>query len=220
MTEKEMYASIRFSNFGYTPEEGPFNVASAITPEKARFIVSLIDEYIRDISIHGEAKFREEEVDDFKNDRYYDVRRHIRGEAIMRNFIDDFLFDAQGVYLYIKEAMQNIKKDNPYKDNKRVPKIYECIDEKIKSLKLHHKKKTYINYFDDNKNEDVHLVYDVGRLVGVIGRKYVSCYPNYILFIQNSVNDELKDEFIYSQVITTYIEESLKKKLEEERNWI
>ena len=220
MTEKEMYASIRFSNFGYTPEEGPFNVASAITPEKARFIASLIDEYIRDISIHGEAKFREEEVDDFKNDRYYDVRRHIRGEAIMRNFIDDFLFDAQGVYLYIKEAMQNIKKDNPYKDNKRVPKIYEYIDEKIKSLKLHHKKKTYINYFDDNKNEDVYLAYDVGRLVGAIGRKYVSCDPNYILFIQNSVNDQLKDEFIYSQVVTTYVEESLKKKLEEERNWI
>lgn len=220
MTEKEMYASIRFSNFGYTPEEGPFNVASAITPEKARFMASLIDEYIRDISIHGEAKFREEEVDDFKNDRYYDVRRHIRGEAIMRNFIDDFLFDAQGVYLYIKEDMQNIKKDNPYKDNKRVPKIYKCIDEKIKSLKLHHKKKTYINYFDDNKNEDVYLAYNVSRLVGAIGRKYVSCDPNYILFIQNSVNDELKNEFIYSQVVTTYIEESLKKKLEEERNWI
>ena len=220
MTEKELHASIRFSNFGYTPEEGPFDASKSITPEKSHFIASLIDEYIRDISIHGEAKFREEEVDDFKNDKHYDVRRHIRGEAIMRNFIDDFLFDTQGVYRYIKEAMQNIKKDNPYKDKERVPKIYRCIDEKIKSLNLHHKKKTYINYFDDNKNEDVYLIYDVSRLVGAIGRKYVSCDPNYILFIQNLANDKLNDKYIYSQVITRYVEEALKKKLEEEREWV
>lgn len=220
MTEKELHASIRFSNFGYTPEEGPFNVASAITHEKAHFIASLIDEYIRDISIHGEAGFREEEVADFKNDRYYDVRRHIRGQAILRSFVDDFLFDTQGVYHYIKEAMQNIKKDNPYKDKERVPKIYKCIDEKIKSLRLHHKKKTYINYFETNENEDVYLMYDTGRLVGAIGKKYVSCDPNYILYTQNLVNDELKDEFIYSQVITSYVEEKIKKKLEEEREWI
>lgn len=220
MTENELYASIRFSNFGYTLEEGPFNVAEAITPKKAHFISSLIDEYIRDISIHGKAKFREEEVYDFNNDKYYDVRRHIRGQAILRNFVDDFLFDTQGVYRCIKDAMENIKKDNPYKDKERVPKIYKCIDEKIKSLKLHHKIKTYINYFEDKRNEDVCLAYDVDRLVGAIGRKYVSCDPNYILYMQNLINDELNDEFIYSQVVTSYVEESLKKKLEEERNWI
>lgn len=91
---------------------------------------------------------------------------------------------------------------------------------KINSLKLHHKIKTYINYFEDKRNEDVCLAYDVDRLVGAIGRKYVSCDPNYILYMQNLVNDELNDEFIYSQVVTSYVEEALKKKLEEERNWI
>lgn len=220
MTAMEMYGMIRFSNFGWTPEDGPFNVAEAITHEKAKFMANLIDEYIKEISIHGEARFREEEVDDFVNDRYYDVRRHIRGQAILRSFVDDYLFDTNGVYRYIKEAMQNIKKDNPYKDKERVPKIYKCIDEKIKSLYLSHKKKTYINYFNNNENEDVYLIYEDGRLIGAIGKKYVSCDANYILFMQNEVNEELKDEFIYSEVIKNYIEDKLKEKLEEERNWI
>ena len=220
MTEKELYGSIRFSNFGWTPDEGPFNAATAITHEKAKFMANLIDEYIRDISIHGEAKFGKEEVADYLIGNYNDIRRHIKGQAILRGFIDDYLFDTNGVYRYIKEAIENIKRDNPYKDKERVPKIYKCIDEKIKSLKLHHKIKTYINYFEDKRNEDVCLVYDVGRLVGAIGRKYVSCDPNYILYMQNLVNDELNDEFIYSQVVTSYVEEALKKKLEEERNWI
>ena len=220
MTVMQLYASIRFSNFGWTPEEGPFNVATAITYEKAKFMADLIDECIEDISINGIFKYKKSEVDDFNIGNYYNMRDRIKGQAILRNFVDDFLFDTSGVYNYIKEAVESIKKDNPYLDKERVPRIYKCIEEKIKSLKLSHKKKTYINYFKNNEEEDVYLVYNRGRLVGGIGKIYVSCDANYILFIQNEINEELNDKFIYSEIIKSHIEEILKEKLEEERNWI